>query len=54
MAMDSRCFGHRGISSISGAPALRAGGIGIDARVLHALRNSFLESLFSLKGSYFS
>ena len=54
MAMDSRCFDHRGISSIGGAPALRAGGTGIDARVLHALPNSFVESLFSLRGSHFS
>ena len=53
MAMESRCFEHWGISSIGRAPALHAGGTGIDARILQVLRNSFGQWSFSCKGSHF-
>ena len=52
MAMESTNVNHRGISSIGRAPALHAGGTGIDARILQVLRNSIVEWLV-WKGSHF-
>ena len=48
MPMESRCIDHWGVSSIGRAPALHAGGTGIDARILQVLRNSFGQWLCAL------
>ena len=52
--MDSKCFGRRGVGSNGRAPALHAGGTGIDARILQVLLSRFVQFLSSWKGSHFT
>ena len=48
MAMDSKCLGHRGNSSIGRVPALHAEDTGVDAEIRQVLRNSW-SSRYSLQ-----